>query len=331
MRPRRAELSWKEPVADQNDQKPEAESEAGRKQERRTRAERLLEILQLERIEENLYRGLNEARGNYRLFGGQVLSQALRAACETVTDRQAHSVHGYFMRAGNASLPVLYEVDRIRDGRSFTTRRVVAIQEGEAIFSMSVSFQVAEEGFEHAASMPNVPPPDELEDDMLVAARLAATNPEFARNMSPMAGRPRPFETRSVFEFGTPAWEENRLWNPVWIRFAAPLADADDTLNRCLLAYASDMGLVSTSLLPHAESQSRDQFQMASLDHALWIHAPVPMHEWLLFHKHTTTASGARGLVHAAFYEAGGGLLASVTQEGLVREIRAPEARQSAK
>ena len=302
-------------------------SDDERKAERLTRAQRLLDILKLERIEENLYRGLNEARGNYRLFGGQVLSQALRAACETVSDRQAHSVHGYFMRAGNADIPVLYEVDRIRDGRSFTTRRVVAIQEGEAIFSLSVSFQVAEEGFEHAASMPNVPPPEELEDDMLVAARLTGEQP----NLSPMAGRPRPFETRSVFEFGTPAWEENRLWNPVWIRFAAPLPTDDstdlDVLSRCLLAYASDMGLVSTSLLPHAESQARDQFQMASLDHALWIHRAIPMNEWLLFHKHTSTASGARGLVHAAFYESGGGLLASVTQEGLVREIRAPESR----
>lgn len=291
--------------------------------ERLTRARRLLEILQLERIEENLYRGLNEVRGNYRLFGGQVLSQALRAASGTVTGRSAHSVHGYFMRAGNADLPVLYEVDRIRDGRSFTTRRVVAIQEGEAIFSMTVSFQVEEAGFEHAASMPNVPPPDELEDDMLVAARLTGQQP----NLSPMAGRPRPFETRSVFQIGTPAWEENRLWNPVWIRFAAPLPEDDDTLTRCLLAYASDMGLVSTSLLPHAQSQPRDRFQMASLDHALWIHAPVPMDEWLLFHKHTSTASGARGLVHAAFYESDGGLLASVTQEGLVREIRDSEHR----
>lgn len=306
-----------------NDQS-EAMTEEQRTGERLTRARRLLEILELERIEENLYRGLNEARGNYRLFGGQVLSQALRAACATVSGRAAHSVHGYFMRAGNADLPVLYEVDRIRDGRSFTTRRVVAIQEGKAIFSMSVSFQVAEEGFEHAASMPNVPPPEELEDDMLVAAQLTGEQP----NLSPMAGRPRPFETRSVFQFGTPAWEENRLWNPVWIRFAAPLPEDDPTLARCLLAYASDMGLVSTSVLPHAQSQPRDRFQMASLDHALWIHAPViPMDEWLLFHKHTSTASGARGLVHAAFYESGGGLLASVTQEGLVREIRAPEAR----
>lgn len=286
--------------------------------ERQALAERLLGILELERIEENLYRGENEARGNYRLFGGQVLSQALRAAYHTVEGRHVHSVHGYFMRAGNASLPVLYEVDRIRDGRSFTTRRVVAIQQGKAIFSMSVSFQLEEEGFEHAASMPNVPPPEELEDDRVAVSRLTGDQP----NLSPMAGRARPFETRSVFELGSPAWESDRFWNPVWIRFAAPLPEDDGTLARCLLAYASDMGLVSTTVLPHTSEISRDRFQMASLDHALWIHRPIPMDEWLLFHKHTSTANGARGLVHAAFYDEAGDLLASVTQEGLVRELR---------
>jgi len=286
-------------------------------EDRRERARRLLTILELERIEENLYRGSNEARGNYRLFGGQVLSQALRAAYATVSGRQAHSVHGYFMRAGNSSLPVLYEVDRIRDGRSFTTRRVVAIQEGQAIFSMSVSFQVDERGFEHAASMPNVPPPDELEDDMVVVARLPAGQP----GLSPMAARPRPFEMRSVFPLGSPAWQQNRFWNPVWIRFAEKLPEEDAALSRCLLAYASDMGLVSTAVLPHAQSVPRDAVQMASLDHALWIHRPVALDGWLLFHKHTSSANGSRGLVHAAFYDVKGTLLASVTQEGLVREV----------
>ncbi|MEM8765938.1 MAG: acyl-CoA thioesterase II [Pseudomonadota bacterium] len=299
-----------------------ADNAAARLEDRSARAARLLEILELERIEENLYRGRNEARGNFRLFGGQVLAQALRAAYATVEERQAHSVHGYFMRAGNAGLPVLYEVDRIRDGRSFTTRRVVAIQEGKAIFSMSVSFQVEEAGFEHSASMPNVPPPDELEDDMLVVARLEAAHP----NLSPMAGRPRPFETRSVFPLGSEAWEQNRFWNPVWIRFAGP-DDGDEALRRCLLAYASDMGLVSTSMLPHGDTLRRDAVQMASLDHALWIHRPIATDQWLLFHKHTSTATGARGLVHAAFYAADGELLASVTQEGLVREHRDAEAR----
>lgn len=299
-----------------------ADDAAARLEDRSARAARLLEILELERIEENLYRGMNEVRGNYRLFGGQVLAQALRAAYATVQDRQVHSVHGYFMRAGNAALPVLYEVDRIRDGRSFTTRRVVAIQEGKAIFSMSVSFQVEEAGFEHAASMPNVPPPEELEDDMLVVARLESSHP----NLSPMAGRPRPFETRSVFPLGSEAWEQNRFWNPVWIRFAGS-DDDDEALRRCLLAYASDMGLVSTSMLPHGDSLRRDAVRIASLDHALWIHQPIATDQWLLFHKHTSTASGARGLVHAAFYSADGELLASVTQEGLVREHRAPEDR----
>ena len=287
---------------------------------RKERADRLLEILELEKIEENLYRGLNEVRGEFRLFGGQVLAQSLRAAAATVDGRLAHSVHGYFMRAGDASRPVLYEVDRIRDGRSFTTRRVVAIQDGHAIFSMSVSFQVDEQGFEHAASMPNVPPPEELRDDIEVVADLAATHP----NLSPMAGRPRPFETRSVFPPGSPQWQENRLWNPLWIRFAQPLEGIDQVLSRCLLAYASDMGLVSTSLLPHADSMSRDRIQMASLDHALWIHRPVSLDDWLLFHKHTSSANGARGLVHAAFYDRRGTLLASVSQEGLVREKRDP-------
>lgn len=291
--------------------------------ERQAKAERLLEILNLERIEENLYRGLNETHGNYRLFGGQVLSQALRAAYATVDGRHAHSVHGYFMRAGDASRPVLYEVDRMRDGRSFTTRRVVAIQQGQAIFSMSVSFQVEEEGFEHAASMPNVPPPEELEDDMVVAAALG----DEQRNLSPMAGRPRPFETRSVFKLGSDAWQQNRFWNPVWIRFAGELPDDSGALSRCLLAYASDMGLVSTSILPHSTSVPREGVQMASLDHALWIHRPVPMDQWLLLHKHTSTATGSRGLVHAAFYDAGGELLASVTQEGLVRQYRSPGER----
>ena len=257
------------------------------------------------------------------MFGGQVLSQALKAAYATVSDRQAHSVHGYFMRAGDAARPVLYEVDRIRDGRSFTTRRVVAIQNGEAIFSMSVSFQIEEEGFEHASSMPNVPPPGELEDDMAVVARLEQGHP----GLSPMAGRARPFETRSVFPLGSEAWEKNRFWNPVWIRFAREVPASDQVLSRCLLAYASDMGLVSTSVLPHNETVPRETVQMASLDHALWIHRPVRLDEWLLLHKHTSTATGARGLVHAAFYDQRGGLLASVTQEGLVREYRVPDAR----
>lgn len=282
--------------------------------DQKERARQLLDILTLEPIEQNLYRGRNENRGPFRLFGGQVLAQALRAACHTVEERQPHSLRAYFMRAGDASRPVLYEVERIRDGSSFTTRRVVAIQQGQAIFSMDVSFQVNEPGFEHAHSMPNVPPPEELEDDIDVVARLPEPHP----GLSPMAGRARPFEMRSVFPQGSPAFELDRFWNPVWIRFCAE-AGRDEALKRCLLAYASDMGLVSTAALPHSSEQPRNQLQMASLDHALWIHRPVPLDDWLLFHKRTSAAEGARGLIHAEFFGRDGTLVASVSQEGLLR------------
>lgn len=292
----------------------------------RARAARLLNILELEAIEQNLYRGQNESRQGMRLFGGQVLAQSLRAACHTVQGRVPHSLRAYFMRAGNSGRPVLYEVERIRDGRSFTTRRVVAIQQGQAIFSMDVSFQLPEPGFEHAHPMPNVPPPEELEDDMAVVARLTGRDP----SLSPMAGRPRPFEMRSVFPLASEAWHLNRFWNPVWIRFAgdpADLASDDDALAHALLAYASDMGLVSTAVLPHMDSVRRDALQMASLDHALWFHRPVPMDDWLLFHKRTSAAQGARGLVHAEFFARDGSLVASVTQEGLLRQPGAAAGR----
>ncbi|MCB1686072.1 MAG: acyl-CoA thioesterase II [Pseudomonadales bacterium] len=297
------------------DSGPSADSE---KERRGERAARLLEILRLETIEQNLYRGHNEERGQFRLFGGQVLAQALRAACHTVEARMPHSLHAYFMRAGDASRPVLYEVDRIRDGRSFTTRRVVAIQDGEAIFSMSASFQVQEEGLTHAASMPNVPLPDELEDDIDVFVREGAQP-----GASPMAGRARPFETRSVFAPGSAVAADSRSWNPVWIRFCQPLPEQDVSLPWCLLAYASDMGLVSTALLPFGDELKRDSIQMASLDHSLWIHRPPTTGEWLLLHKRTTSVAGARGMVHAEFYSQTGQLIASVSQEGLLREIRA--------
>jgi acyl-CoA thioesterase-2 len=285
----------------------------------RERAARLLEILQLEPIEQDLYRGVNEVRGQFRLFGGQVLAQALRAACHTVSGRVPHSLRAYFMRAGDAARPVLYEVERIRDGSSFSTRRVVAIQQGQAIFSMDVSFQVAESGFEHAHSMPNVPPPEEVEDDLTVVSRLAEWHP----GLSPMAGRARPFEMRSVFPLGSEGWQQNRFWNPVWIRFCGSVAADDTALPYCLLAYASDMGLVSTAALPHNTTQPRSELQMASLDHALWLHRPVDLGDWLLFHKRTSVAEGSRGLVHAEFFARDGTLLASVSQEGLLR-VRRP-------
>ncbi len=282
------------------------------------RAQRLLEILALEQIEKDLFVGQNEDRGPRRLFGGQVLAQAMRAAYATVENLHVHSLHGYFLRAGSAERPVLFEIERIRDGRSFTTRRVVAIQNGEAIFNMDVSFQVDEPGFEHAHSMPNVPLPAELVDDVTIAQELDTELP----GLSPMARIARPFETRSVFQLGSSAWSADRFWNPVWMRFREKVDPADQQLARCLLAYASDMGVVSTASLPHQETLSRERLMMASLDHALWLHRDVPIDQWLLFHKRTSNAQGSRGLVHADFYDQSGVLLASVTQEGLLRERR---------
>lgn len=272
----------------------------------------LLDVLDLRQIEQNLYLGQNEQRQPQRLFGGQVLAQAARAAYATVENVHLHSLHGYFLRAGSPERPVLYEIERIRDGRSFVTRRVVAVQNGEAIFNMDVSFQIEEVGFDHALSMPNVPLPDELEDDVAVAERLG-DDPR----LSPTARVARPFETRSVFQLGSEAWSADRRWSPVWVRFRESVDD--DMLARCLLAYVSDMGMVSTASLPHQGELGRNRLQMASLDHALWIHRHVDMNQWLLFHKRTSTSQASRGMVHADLFAQSGTLIASVTQEGLLR------------
>lgn len=284
------------------------------------RAERLLNALDLKQIEENLYLGENEPENGERIFGGQVLAQASMAAYRTITDLDTHSMHGYFLRPGDPSKPVLYEVERIRDGRSFSTRRVVAIQSGQAIFNMDISFQAAEIGLEHSLPMPNVPLPSELQEDRKVAQRLGGA--EADPRLSTMPKLERPFELRSVFELGTPAWAEARAWNPVWVRFMAPVTEAvgpSQPISRSLLAYASDMGLVSTGYLPHQHEIDRSQLQLASLDHSLWIHRPVPIDQWLLFHKRTSIAQGARALVHADFFSSDGQLIASATQEGLLR------------
>lgn len=285
-----------------------------------SRAQRLLTLLDLKQIEENLYLGDNEPENGGRIFGGQVLAQATMAAYRTVADLDVHSMHAYFLRPGDSSKRVLYEVERIRDGRSFTTRRVVAIQSGQAIFNMDISFQTSEVGLEHSLPMPNVPLPDELQEDREAAIKLGGATAD--PRLSPMAKIERPFELRSVFELGTPAWAEARAWNPVWVRFLAPVEEAQGVsqpISRCLLAYASDMGLVSTGYLPHQQQVDRSQLQMASLDHSLWIHRPVPIDQWLLFHKRTSSAQGARAMVHADFFSSDGRLIASATQEGLVR------------
>jgi len=297
-------------------------------------AENLLEILRLERIERNIFRGANEDRMGGRLFGGQVLGQALRAAWNTVEGRFAHSLHGYFIRPGDSSRPVLYDVERIRDGTSFATRRVVAIQNGAAICNLDVSFQVDEEGFSHEDAMPNVPLPEDLEDDVASVRRLADADPRGHR----WARRERPFESRSVYGMGRERASRERFWNPVWLRFKSRVAASDRALSCCLLAYASDMGMVSTSILPHTsvthalrfapgavaarqDDTSRARVQMASLDHALWIHRRFVIDDWLLFVKRSSTATGSRGMNHAEFFDRSGQLVASVAQEGLMRMV----------
>jgi acyl-CoA thioesterase-2 len=276
-------------------------------------AAELLDILELETIDSNLYRGRNDSVHHQRLFGGQVLAQALAAAINTVDeDRTCHSAHGYFLRPGSPELPVLYRTERIRDGRSFTTRRIVAIQKGEAIFSMDASFQVIESGLSHQMPMQEVPMPDALEDDVAIAIRNGVTSPWLLRQ--------RPFEMRSTAQLGEP--QKNRFENPVWIKFRNPIKDPVRKAQRYhqeLLAFASDMGFVSTAFLPHQEQLSRNDIQMASLDHALWFHQEVNITNWLLYVKETNNAEGARGFNRGAFYSTDGTLVASTMQEGLMR------------
>lgn len=280
------------------------------------KADRLLEILDLERIEENLYRGENEDPDGGRLFGGQVMSQALTAARRTTEpDRYPNSLHGYFIRPGQSAQPVLYEVERIRDGRSFVTRRVVAIQNGAAIFNADVSFHREEVGLSHSDSMPNVAFPAELSDDVTLARQA----PDDDSRYPPWARFGRPFETRLVYRPESLRKPVERYWNPVWMRFRRRDVELDTQIGHSLLAYASDMGMVSTSAVPHAETVSRTQLQMASLDHSIWFHRPFRVDRWLLFVRRTSTATGTRGMNHAEFYSTDGQLVASVSQEGLMR------------
>lgn len=276
----------------------------------------LLELLELERIETNLFRGRNEQQAGPRVFGGQVMAQALRAAAHTVAQleerRLPHSLHGYFLRPGDARLKILFDVEHSRDGGSFTTRRVRAIQKGEAIFSMSVSFQIEEPGLEHQSPIGDWPLPETLEDDVAIARRLGEANP----NVMPWTLRERPFEVRSVYPVGTP--QPDTAIKPAWYRARSPLPD-DPVLHRCLLAYVSDMGLMSTSLVPHAQSAPRSAIVGASLDHAMWFHRPLRVDDWFLYDRDSPVAAGSRGFNRGSFHDRGGALAASAAQESLIR------------
>ncbi|PTW63510.1 (3S)-malyl-CoA thioesterase [Breoghania corrubedonensis] len=282
-----------------------------------TAVETLLEILDLETLERNLFRGGNPKTGWQRVFGGRVLGQALVAASRTVgEERRAHSMHGYFLRPGDPSVPIIYDVERIRDGRSFTTRRVVAIQHGEAIFSMSASFQVGEEGLDHQTEMPDVPQPEDLPGEEDLKDEIMKRAPEAVRLYF---SRERPVEIRPVDLRHYFTSEKLPPEQYVWVRANDPLPD-DNRIHRCVLAYASDMTLLDTSLFAHGLSVFSDRIQPASLDHALWFHRPFRADEWLLYASDSPSASGARGFSRGQFFSRDGRLVASATQEGLVRE-----------
>ncbi len=282
----------------------------------------LCALLDLEAIEVNIFRGTSPDATQQRVFGGQVAGQALVAAARTVEeDRRVHSLHAYFLRPGDPSVPILYEVDRIRDGRSFTTRRVVAIQHGRAIFNLAASFHVHEEGLDHqiplAAAMWNGESPPE-----------PTTLPDWRTRMQPFAerlgahlDRPRPIDTRNVDWSWTQRKDPRPPHQRVWLRADGSLPD-DPVLHACVLTYASDMTLLDTTLLPHGSEAADEAIMMASLDHAMWFHRPFRADEWLLYVQDTPSTSDGRGMARGSIYTHGGDLAVSVVQEGLIRPVR---------
>lgn len=281
-------------------------------------ADRLVDILTVEAVEENFFRGIATPNGKGRAFGGQVIGQALMAATATVEpERACHSLHAYFMRPGDATKPVLYQVERDYDGRSFATRRVIAIQDGRPILNFAGSFHFPEKGLSHQDKMPDVPSPDELENEEQLAERYADILPErfksFLRWNRPIELRPSvlrpPFSTEN----------KDPVQN-VWFRSKGKMG-SDMHLNRAALAYASDMGLLSVSMLPHGKGFGDSDMQFASLDHAMWLHDDFNMNEWLLYSTDSPWAGGARGFNRGRIFTQDGRLVANVTQEGLVRQV----------
>ncbi len=275
----------------------------------------LLALLDLEKIEENIFRGVSPKDRSQRVFGGQVLGQALVAAGRTVEDRVAHSLHAYFLVAGDPKVPILYEVDRSRDGSSFSSRRVVAIQHGRQIFHMSVSLQKPEAGLEHQIEMPKVPPPEDLPSEDDFRAKIVDRIPEQYRDHFV---RKRPIELRPVDRIDIFAPQRRSPHQSVWVRATGELPP-DIALQQCILAYASDMTLLDTSLLPHGIGWFDNRIQMASIDHAMWFHRPFRADQWLLYVQDSPSASGARGFNRGLIFSRDGELVASVAQEGLMR------------
>lgn len=277
----------------------------------------LLDILDLEPLEINLFRGRTVTPDGGRVFGGQVVAQALVAAQRTVeANRIAHSLHGYFLLGGDPRVPIIFEVDRIRDGRSFTTRRVVAIQHGQAIFTMAVSFQIEEHGLFHQGTMPDVPMPEDLPSDEVWRQRLLALYPEAAKRdwmaMRPLEVKPTSLDLAYL---GAPGTRPS-----MWVRARGRLPD-DLPTQQAVLAYASDLSLLQAALLPHGKSVLNPDMQVASLDHALWFHRAFRADEWLLYTQESPAAFGARGFCRGELYTRDGVLVASAAQEGLIRPV----------
>jgi len=281
----------------------------------------MLEILDLEPLDVNLFRGRSPQSGWQRVYGGQVIGQALVAAVRTVdASRPPHSMHAYFLLPGDPKVPIIYDVDRIRDGKSFTTRRVTARQHGHPIFSMLVSFHHDEPGLEHQAKMPEVVPPEQLPKESDLRKAMLPTMPDPVRRYYE---RERPIELRPVeFErYGGKKVVEGRFH--IWIRTTERLPD-DPAIHQCVLAYASDMTLLDAALAPHGRTLFEREFMAASLDHALWLHRPFRADDWLLYAQDSPNMHGSRGFSRGLIFTRDGTLVASVAQEGLVRLRRGP-------
>ncbi len=281
----------------------------------RNPVQELLALLDLEPIEVNIFRGRSPEDRSQRVFGGQVLGQALVAATRTVENRICHSLHAYFLVPGDPKVPILYEVDRSRDGKSFSSRRVVAIQHGRQIFHMSVSFQIDEPGLVHQIDAPKVPAPETLPNEDEMRRAFADKVPAELRTHFL---RPRPIELRPVERSDIFRPQKRPPHQAFWVRATGALPE-DRALQQCVLAYASDMTLLDTCLLPHGIGWFDKRMQMASIDHAMWFHRPFRADEWLLYVQDSPEASGGRGFNRGLIYTADGTLVASVAQEGLIR------------
>ena len=283
----------------------------------------LVELLHLERLEDNLFRGQSRDIGTKYVFGGQVLGQALSAAQQTVSDdRHVHSLHAYFLRAGDVEHPIIYDVDRARDGKSFSVRRVTAIQKGQPIFVLASSFQDLEPGVEHQFHMPEVPQPEDLEPVLTPAPEVLAKLPA---KMQRWLSRMGPFEIRPVYPRDEIKPPKRPPYQHVWFRLSERVGDAPE-LHRALLAYASDFHLLGTATFPHGISYYHPNVQMASLDHALWFHRPFRADDWLLYSIDSPSAQDGRGLARGMVFDRRGKLVASTAQEGLIRVVQAAKA-----